>query len=212
METGSFDHLPPKQFYPKHLREGLNLQRVPAHRGSNEAYREDEEYFYHAMYLLTQGTNPAMGREVLADLRRRSSKPQTPAMVRRILKDAGPVTGGGIVLPPPLREIRVNTYRVHRVVIKIARGLFAIETGQCIAAENCKDIRLIEKDEDVPEFYSQSWQASDERAVHPNVFSYRYHARDSLHLLSMLFWRAFMFCVTFDEPSGGHRPLDPPVN
>ena len=55
----SMDHVPPKQFYPKELRidRNPNLWRVPTHKRCNEDYREDEEYFYHAMYAVVLKNN-----------------------------------------------------------------------------------------------------------------------------------------------------------
>jgi hypothetical protein len=43
----SWDHVPPKQFYPKQIREtqNLNLDLVPSHKMCNENYKKDEEYF-----------------------------------------------------------------------------------------------------------------------------------------------------------------------
>jgi len=95
--------------------------------------------------------------------------------------------------------------------------------------ENCKDIRLCEREEDVPEFYRVSWELSrvnvsdlvppepggkvlvvDGEAGAPHsacrqVFEYRtaYIPPRRLHLYSLCFWEAFMFCISFEDPDAG---------
>ncbi len=49
--------------------------------------------------------------------------------------------------------------------------------------------------------YQLSWQAFEEIAVCPEVFSYRIAALKNMHLMSLLFWKAFMFCMVFEDPA-----------
>lgn len=199
----SMDHVPPKQFYPREIRASANpnLWLVPTHGRCNADYREDEEYFYHAVYPLVQNANRAMGQVVHRDLKRRTSKPQTPAMARSLLKEFGTVTEGGILLPPGIVQFKLDVYRVQRVAIKIAQGLFYLDDGQHVPRENCKDIRLCESANQVPELYKLLGGAAEAKSVVPSVFSYWRSEFDDLHLFSMLFWEAFMFCAAFKSPS-----------
>jgi len=199
----SMDHVPPKQFYPKETRttHKTNLWLVPTHRRCNADYRKDEEYFYHAVYALVQKGNRTMGQVVHHDLLRRTSKPQTPAMVRSLLKEFRTVTEAGIHLPPGIVQFGLDKYRTQRVAIKIAQGLFYLDEKRYIPRANCKDIRLCEFESDVPELYQLSWRGADAKSVLPAVFSYWRFGFDNLHLFTMLFWEAFMFCVAFESPS-----------
>ncbi len=204
------DHVPPKQFHPKQTRNETNpnLWTVPTHKRCNAEYREDEEYFYHAAYPLVQKTNPVMGEVFHRDLARRIRRPQTPAMVRNLLRDCRTVTDAGIYLPPRVIEFNLDARRMERVAIKIAQGLLYRDQGRHIPWENCKDIRLCESETDVPELYRLSWSAKEAKvqSVIPRVFSYRRCKFDSMHLLSMCCWEAFMFCVLFEDPAV-HRGL-----
>ncbi len=198
----SMDHVPPKQFYPRELRihKSPNLWKAPTHKRCNNDYREDEEYFYHAMYGIVQKNNPQMGQTILSDLARRTHKPQTPAMIRSILKTFTTVTDGGIHLPPGIVQFDLDPYRSQRVVIKIAQGLFYLDRCVYMPRENCKDIRLCLEESDVPELYSLSWQGVDNKMACGDVFSYRRFEFENLHLFSLLFWESLMFCCAFKDP------------
>jgi hypothetical protein len=199
----SMDHVPPKQFYPKEERASANpnLWLVPTHRRCNADYQKDEEYFYHAMYPLVRDGNRAMAQVVHRDLKRRTNKPQTPAIIRSLLKEFRTVTEGGILLPRGMVQFNIDAYRVQRVAMKIAQELFYLDKDQHVPRANCKDIRLCESESDVPELYQFSWRGAEARAVLPAVFSYRRCEFDNLHLFSMLFWEALMFCVALERPS-----------
>lgn len=202
------DHVPPKQFYPKEIRnaQNVNLWWAPTHKGCNQEYRKDEEYFYHAVYPLVQNGNRAMGQFVHRDLMRRTSKPQTPAMARRLLKEFKTVTEAGIILPPGIVQFNLDMYRIQRVAMKIAQGLFYLDEKRHIPRVNCKDIRLCELEAEVPEFYQLSWPRAQAKSVLPAVFSYRRLEFDNLHLFSMLFWESFMFCAAFESPFAESSP------
>lgn len=196
------DHVPPKQFYPKSLRTKLNLNLwvVPTHKRCNEDYREDEEYFYHAMSPIVGKNNPQMGKTIFADFARRTHKPQTPAMIRNILKSYSHVSNGGIYLPPGIVQFSVDKDRTQRVIIKIAQGLIYSDCDVYAPSENCKDIRLCSDKSDVPEVYSLSWQGAESKTVCQKVFAYRRFELENLHLLSMFFWESLMFCCAFEDP------------
>ncbi|MFN0196269.1 MAG: hypothetical protein ACKVT0_05965 [Planctomycetaceae bacterium] len=221
----SREHVPPRQFYPKSLRDGLNLWVVPTHISCNNQHKEDEEYFYHASYPLVANVNPQMADVILDDLKRRAEKPQTPTLLRSILKTKRTTTEGGIVLPPGVISLDFDKIRLQQVAIKIGRCLFYRDHKRDIPYQACKDIQFCERDEDVPEQYSLSWEmskvnvmdivpadpvsrivipdakAGQALAVCPKVFDYRsaYLEEDGLHLYTLRFWEAFMFCMAFED-------------
>jgi hypothetical protein len=199
----SWDHVPPKQFYPKEMRATANpnLWLVPTHKRCNGDCRMDEEYFYHAVYPLVQNGNPSTAQVVHRDLIRRTKQPQTPAMARKLLKEFRMVTKAGIYLPAGIVQFNLDEYRLQRVVIKIAQGLYYRDRQAYMPRTNCKDIRLCEHKCEVPELYELSWCGTDAKSVMPGVFSYRHLEFDNLHLFSMLFWEAFLFCAAFENPS-----------
>lgn len=196
------DHVPPKQFYPKSVRieEDLNLWVVPTHKRCNGEYKKDEEYFYHSLCLLVANTNPRMGSVVFKDIERRAKNPQSRTLIRGVVKTASNKTKGGLFLPDGVASFRVNKPRIERVAIKIAQGLFFRENSRFLPWDNCKDIRLCHTDENVPEMYRLSWQATERVAVCPSVFSYWSAFLNGMHYFSLLFWEGFMICILFDEP------------
>lgn len=201
----SMDHVPPKQFYPKENRTARipNLWVVPTHKRCNADYRKDKEYFYHAVYPLVQDGNRTMGQAVYRDLMRRTHKPQTPAMTRRLLTRFKRVTDSGIHLPPGIVQFNLDACRVERVAIKISQGLFYLDESRYLPRRNCKDIRLCQTEGEVPQLYQLSWRRGEAKSVLPGVFSYRRFEFENLHLFSMLFWEAFMFCTAFEGPLAG---------
>lgn len=219
------EHVPPKQFYPKSIRSGLNLWIVPTHRSCNHKHKSDEEYFYHATYPMVANANPSMASIIFADLERRARKPQTPKLLQTILQGKSTKLPSGIVLPPGVVRLDVNKYKLQQVAIKITQCLFYRDHARYIPTDHCKDIRLCEQESDVPELYRLSWELSktsvDDLPLHQSggtiveadenegkaesasatVFSYRSHYDESeqLHLYTLMFWEAFAFCLAFEE-------------
>lgn len=198
----SKEHVPPKQFYPKEIRQqnNLNLEQAPAHNKCNQSFRKDEEYFYHSLYPMVANGNPGMAGIIFKDFERRLSKPQTPAMMRKIIKTAFRKTSGGIHLPNGIVGLELDNNRLQKVAMKIARGVLCLNGTSYISESNCIDIRLCQKESDVPEVYQLSWQATPQPsgAFH-KVFSYKYFRLDNHHYLTMFFWEAVMYCLCFSE-------------
>ncbi len=194
------DHVPPKAFYPKDVRAGLNLQVVPSHKECNEAYRKDEEYFQHAFYVEVLRQQPAITPHLKNDFLRRSRKPQTPAMIRKILKGASAITPGGIHLPPSTLQLKIDRARIEKVALKIARGLFYIDEKRFLPLKNAKDIRFCLNGDNVPDLYRLYWPYVERRWVCPAVFSYKYFKFEDLQLYSLFFWEAIMSCAAFGNP------------
>ena len=198
----STDHVPPKQFYPKSIRieENLNLWVTPTHKRCNGDYKKDEEYFYHSLYPLVANANQHMAQTVLKDIGRRAEKPQSQTLIRGLLKTARTETEGGIQLPPGTVQMSANEYRIQRIAIKIAQGVFYLKHDHYLPHGNCKDIRICESEQDAPEMYSLSWGLAEMVTVCPRVFSYKTVSLDGMQFYSLLFWEAFMFCMVFDRP------------
>jgi hypothetical protein len=104
----SDEHVPPKAFYPKDIREGLNLQTAPSHKKCNEDYRKDEEYFQHAFLVEVLNKRPSITQHLVRDFSRRAEKAQTPAMAWRILKGVSNITSGDIHLPSGILQVEID--------------------------------------------------------------------------------------------------------
>ncbi len=198
----SDDHIPPKQFYPKEIREdeNLNLQLGPSHGPCNNAYKDDEGYFYSSLYPLVEKHNPEIAATILRDFARQCKKPQMRAMLKKIFGDASNTTKGGIVLPKDIVEINIDLCRIQRIAGKIARGALFLSGELYVPEENIVDMRICPEESEVPEMYQISWKiAGTCKGPYPKVFSYKYMKYKNYHIVSLLFWEAFMFCVTVKD-------------
>jgi hypothetical protein len=197
----SKDHVPPKQFFPKEVRleKNLNLEKLPSHKKCNNEYKDDEDYFYHSLYPLVANSNPDIAQVIFKDFARRSHSPQTPALLCKIFSDASRTTEGGIILPANMVEINLDLYKIQRIAGKIARGVLFISSKTFFPVSSIVDMRICEKESEVPEMYQLSWKVTPIKSSYPKVFSYRYFQFDKYHIISLLFWEAFMFCVTIQD-------------
>jgi hypothetical protein len=210
-DARDLDHVPPKQFFPKAIRETLrgSLWKVPTHKKCNQKVKLDEEYFYHYFYPLVGFQNAEMGQVLLDDLKRRAAKPQSKALIRRMLKEMTHHSPGGIVLPPNLVRVNYDIMRVQNVIVKIAKGIFYKDQGRYLPREACVHMELCERITDLQPLFADLWQVKElqrDSAV-PTVFRYWHFELDGQHYYSMLFWEAFMFCMIFREPSIGHGTI-----
>ena len=62
-EDISYDHVPPKQFYPSTIRKNtnLNLFTLPTHIACNKSYQKDEDYFVNSLGPLAKGSYSGNG-------------------------------------------------------------------------------------------------------------------------------------------------------
>jgi hypothetical protein len=120
-------------------------------------------------------------------------------MLRKVFANASGVSNGGIVLPHGIVEINIDLSKIQRTAGKIARGVLFLENKKYIPETCFVDMRICEKESEVPEMYQLSWKASSPQGSYPKVFSYKLIRFNGHHILSLLFWEAFMFCITIRE-------------
>jgi hypothetical protein len=196
----SMDHVPPRQFYMKQIRttQNLNLDTAPSHKNCNEAYKEDEEYFYVSMYPIVAKNYPATETLYFQDIIRRSQQPQTPAKLRKILSTAVIVTEGGIHLPNGMRRLTLDRDRIERIVVKIARGILFLSTERYFGEQQIVCTNFYDKTSEIDPFLP-ALQLHPLAGIYPDVFAHSHFSSGGLRLLLMLFWKAFMFSVTVND-------------
>jgi len=151
------------------------------------------------LYPLVANSNPKIAQVIFKDFARRSHNPQTPAMLHSIFSNASRTTTGGIILPTNKVEINVDLAKIQRIAGKIARGVLFISNKTFFPESNIIDMRICENESEVPEMYQLSWKAASIISSYPKVFSYKYLPFKRHHIISLLFWEAFMFCVTIQD-------------
>ncbi|PKL49186.1 MAG: hypothetical protein CVV39_03225 [Planctomycetes bacterium HGW-Planctomycetes-1] len=193
----SMDHVPPRQFYPKQIRrtENLNLNIAPSHKRCNEAYKNDEEYFYHSLYPIIAKNNPQLGNLVAQDIQRRSLKQQTPAIIQRILSTKSTVTKGGIHLPNGLSQFALDGKRIERVAAKIARGILFLSTERYFEEQQIIRIDFYDDLNNFLKTYKPALQLNPLAGVYSRAFAHSHFSYKDFRLLLMFFWGAFIFQV-----------------
>lgn len=178
------DHVPPRQFFPEAFRkcDSPQLVTLPVHSKCNAAFHRDEEYVVTTLAGFAAGT-PA-GRLLRQDIRTKS-----PGLVKRVLGefDRRPA---GLVLPPGKIAKRFDDARVHRVMLKIARGLYFLENCVVLPEDTPSRVRLVLPGEDPPPEVKVVLP-EEERGLYPGIFAYRYKGFDlpeRLHVWAFLFW------------------------
>lgn len=140
-----------------------------------------------------------MAGVIFQDFKRRSQKPQTPAMIRKITKTASKITQGGIHLPAGKIELGLDEGRLQRIAMKIARGVLCLNGIAYMPERNCIDVRMYQHESEVIDIYRLSWQASPQpQGDYHKVFSYKYFHFDNHHYVTLLFWESVMYCLCFE--------------
>jgi hypothetical protein len=204
-ETGTAEHVPPQQFFPKALRSQLRepLWTVPSHRKCNQKHKLDEEYFFQYMYALVAVQNEQMGTSLLEEIRRRAKKPQARGLIRRMIKECTLTSPGGIILPPPLIRVNCDTVRIQNVVLKIAQCLFYKDHDRHMPRSGCVHIQMCQDVPDLEPPFDDLFrvQEVEKKSAAPDVFRYWSVDLDGLHAYALLFWNAFMFCLFLKDPT-----------
>ena len=197
----SMDHVPPRQFYHKQIRatQNLNLNVAPSHKRCNEAYKEDEEYFYLSMFPIVAKNNPMMEDLYFQDIIRRSQQPQMPSKLRKILSTAVTVTEGGIHLPNGRRRLTIDRERIKRVVSKIARGILFLSTERYFQEKQIICVNFYDNSSEIIDLYLPALKLHPLAGIYPDVFAHSHFSSKGFRLLLMLFWKAFMFSVTVKD-------------
>ncbi len=207
----SKDHVPPRQFYLKQIREtqNPNLYVAPSHKKCNEEYKEDEEYFYLSLYPVVAKNNPLLEDLYFQDIQRRSQQPQTPAKLREILSTAVTITEAGIYLPNGIRQISIDRKRIVRIITKIARGILFLSTKKYFEEHEIINIVFCDDSSKIIEPYKEVLRIQPFAGVCPDVFAHSHinHQSKSTRILLMLFWKAFMVVVIVKDGKSEEKKL-----
>ncbi len=197
--TGSCtrDHVPPKQFYPKGIRNKLHLTTLCAHKECNISYQKDEDYFVSSLGPLAMETNS--GKLLWNDLKRRMARPEEAKLVKKVLGEFDTK----IALPGNQMIKHFEGDRICRVLWKITKGLYFIEKNQFLPDDVFKRFEIFSNSvKQVPPMYNVLLYFPS-RGEYPYVFDFRI-ATDSglpnVMIIAMLFWEKIIGIVMFYEP------------
>lgn len=204
----SADHVPPKQFFAKSLRETHNTSQfrtLPTHAACNRAYAADEEYFVWSLapLALDSYTGGALARSNADKFKSGKSQGLGTLTLKEFERRPS-----GLHLPADLVVKRVDPDRVRRVVWKLVRGLYALEHGAVLPDDTPFMAESFE-----PMYGSRStenpvWEivkAEPSKGTYGAVFDYKYKIVEvddlALHVWGMLCWDRIMFFVAHHPPT-----------
>ena len=106
------------------------------------------------------------------------------------------------MLPPGKIVRRFDAGRVHRVMLKIARGLYFLERGVPLPEQTPALVRLILPGEEPPPEV-RVLLPEPEQGRYPRVFAYRYKEfalPERFHVWAFLFWDSVACSVATHHP------------
>ncbi len=195
------DHVPPKQFYAKSIRQKHtpNLFTLPVHKSCNKAYQKDEDYFVHSIAPLAMGSYS--GKEIWSDIKHQFKRPEGKRIQQMIFKEFDP-RPSGLYLPDGKVVKRVDPKRTWRVVWKILRGLFFKEYDRFLPENTPKLFEVVSVNERPPDEFEYV-RDTPSRGQYGAVFDYKYISIPELndfHYWAMLFWDRLIVLATFHDP------------
>lgn len=207
----SDDHVPPKQFFPESIRAQVNLNRlitIPAHRTCNEGFGKDEEYFTWTLGSIAMSS--PTGRALVDDNARTFRSGKAVGLGLKTLREFEE-RPSGLHLPHGLVVKRVEGARLVRVVWKVVRGLYFIETSNVLSEATRRKIDIIEpvrapQSQDNPIW--EAVKAKPSKGVYPGIFDYKYLDVSKeglrLHIWGLLLWDQVMIFIAHHHPASTH--------
>ncbi len=78
------DHVPPKQFYAKLIKDNVNLKlfKLPTHKSCNKSFQHDEDYFVHSLAPVAMHTQT--GKAKWFDIVNQSKRPESKKIIEKV--------------------------------------------------------------------------------------------------------------------------------
>jgi hypothetical protein len=203
----SSDHVPPQQFYAPSLRQKFNLDSLttlPTHDACNIAFARDEEYAVAS--LLPSSIGSPSADAIFEHQATQFKKGEKQGLIHKVLQsfERRP---SGLILPRNLVAIKLEGSRIKRVVWKIVRGLFAIETGDVLPENTTFMLEMDEPENrdrsDLHDFWERV-KAQPSKGKYQGVFAYKYLKLEAkserVHLWAMLWWDGLIWYVAHLDP------------
>jgi len=197
-EDISYDHVPPKQFYPSTIRKNtnLNLFTLPTHIACNKSYQKDEDYFVNSLGPLAKGSYSGNG--LWKDISHQMSRPESRKLIWKVFKEFER-RPSGIILPNELIAKKYEGERIRGVVWKITRGLFFKEYNKFIPKDIDKKIWISGYGKGLSPLFPYV-RDTPPRGDYPGVFDYKYIKVENYNLWALLFWDTITAEILFQYP------------
>ncbi len=196
------DHLPPKQFFAKAIRQKHhpNLFTLPVHESCNSAYQHDEDYFVNSLLPFARGSYA--GDKRLAETVAKFHRGQQVPLVTMVLNEFE-TRPSGLSLPHGKVVKRLQGDRIRRVILKMVRGLYLIEYGDVLPQQLTSGIEIIPPGQKPPDHFFLALQTVEEKGNYPGVFCYKarkFPEVHNMHYWALLLWDRLIIIVMFHDP------------
>ena len=120
-----------------------------------------------------------------------------------LIRQVSTTTDAGLGLPVNMINYRMDLGRMRRVISKVVRGLYFLETGLALPLDTQMVIRLFSPDVTIPEGWQNMLAAPlEDKGANPDVFAYRCDLVAPINLWLMLIWDRFIVGVMYERPDG----------
>jgi hypothetical protein len=199
------DHVPPKRIFAKEVRRQHNpsqMPELPTHEACNTGAERDEAYF---VVSFAGHCESDVAQAVMRDIKASVAQGEGVGLLRDVVGRFGRVVGS-----KGERLFEYDPNRVNAFLWKIARGLFAIETGgRVLPWLPPAGIKLMHPRQDSTEIESHNWfplaRDTQPLARYGRVFDYKWiclkDGPHKIHAMAMLFWDRLIATVMFHDPT-----------
>jgi hypothetical protein len=198
----SKDHIPPKLFFARSVRQRYNLDKLltaKVHHECNGSHRMDEEYLVYTLmpYIRKSEAGLALYNQILSEYRQGRNVP----LVKQVFAefDHRP---SGLVLPFGQVLHRRDGERIRRVAYKVVRGLHFHRTGKVLRRDLSVACTVTTPDDEKPPEHFIAFRDMPENPVlghYPGVFAYRsqFFRENNGHYWALLLWDRIIVTVAF---------------
>lgn len=204
-EPTNRDHVPPQQLYADEIRKrhSPNLLTIPVHKSCNSSYQLDEDYFVTTLMPFAVGSysGSAFYSEILAKFKR-GERRSVVQLAQKVLHEFEH-RPTGLILPPGKIVKRFDGVRVHRVAMKIVRGLYFHHFKKFLPQELLSDLRIVLPDQEPPPDFIGIVDEPT-HGQYPGVFDYRFATFPEVHNFhywALLLWDRILLLFTFHDPA-----------
>lgn len=197
------DHVPPRQLFGPSIRKRYKLQLdvLEVHKSCNQSFSSDEEYFFQLLMPFASGSEAgnAVRIKAVSDYRAGKRMP----LVDQILASVE-YTSANILLPTGKIALSIDSDRVRRVLWKLVRGLYFLESRMVLPPSHPIVYEITPPGEIPPvHFQELNYFFGHDSGRYPGAFSYWKHSIRGeawIDYWALLIWDRIIITVFYHVP------------
>lgn len=200
-EQMTLDHVPPKCLFPK---PRPPLKTVPCCRSCNERFGKDDEWFRQVLVIRDDVQHHPESSKVLASIYRSWQRPKgrgLPTAIFNTLRDVRVRSSEGVdrgTMP----AFEVDPTRMSRVLERIVRGLYFVETGQTFPLNHQVTVHTgFERHLEIQAKASEMLAGRPRTVIGEHIFMYSWaHTSETTTIWLLAFYDVVPFLVLTIDP------------